>query len=115
MENYFFESKKSDNFIELYKDTEGTIWIEKYHIDRSEYEFILEFCKIIDNAFETIKSRGGKVHSQYVSREDWNDLLKNDDRWELIKECDDEINFISCDINDAPKCIIDAFLGNDNL
>jgi hypothetical protein len=115
MEKYFFESKKSDNFIELRKDNEGNIWIEKYYIDKREYDYILEFCQIINNAFETIKNRGGKMHSQYVSRDDWNNFLKNDDRWELIQECDDEINYISCDIDVASKCIIDAFLGEEKI
>jgi hypothetical protein len=115
MEKYFFESKKSDSFIELKKDIYETIWIDKYYIDESAYEYILEFCEIINNAFETTKNRGGKFHSQFISRDDWNNFLKNDDRWELVKECENEINLISCDIDDAAKCIIDAFLGDTNF
>jgi len=112
MENYFFESKKSDNFIELFKDADENIWIKKYHIDKSNYDSTLEFCKIIDNAFDTIKSRGGKMHSQYVDKNDWYDFLRKDDRWDLVKKCDDEIYHISCDIDDAPQCILEAFMND---
>lgn len=114
-ENYFFESKKSDNFIELRKEIDGNIWIEKYHIDRSEYDNILEFCEMINNAFETIKNRGGKYHSQYVNRDDWDNFLKSDERWDLVEKFENDINFISCDIDDASKCIIRAFLGEESV
>jgi hypothetical protein len=111
MEEYFFESKKSDNFIKLLKDKDNIIWIEKYNVDNTTYDFILEFCEMIKNAFQTAKNRGGEMHSQFVSKLDWENYLVNDDRWDLLTESDDEIMHIQCDIDDAPLCIIESFLG----
>jgi hypothetical protein len=112
-QKYFFESKNSDNYLELFKDNNNSVWVDKMHIDSSKYDFILEFCTMINNAFQSAKDKGAINHHQYVSIDDWDEYLKNDDRWDIVKECENNIYLIMCDIDDAPKCIIDAFLKNE--
>lgn len=107
-EKYFFESSKTDSYVELYREGKF-VWIEKYYLDTCEEDNIKEFYDILVKAFDTAKKRGGDVHSQYVKKEDW-DRIKSDDRWDLISVCNDEINYIECDIDDAPKCIIEGFV-----
>lgn len=107
---YFYESKESENIIRLIKDKENIVWIDNYYIDKSKYEYIIEFCKMLTNAFNEIKEKGGEFHSQYVDKIEWETHLKNDDRWDLI-EIKDDIVHIQCDINEAAECVIEAFLG----
>ena len=104
-EKYFLESKKTDNFVELIKDRDDNIWINKYYVDNSEYDSILEFCNILKHAFETAKQNGGKYHSQYVNKTDFKII---DDRWEIISELNN-IYHMQCSIDDAPTCVIEAF------
>ena len=113
-EKYFLESKKTDNFVELSKDKDDNVWMEKYHIDNSDYDSTLEFCNMLKNAFETAKNKGGQFHSQYVNKDAWDEFLKKDDRWDIVSECDG-VYHIQCDIDDAPMCIIEAFFDNQTF
>lgn len=118
MQRYFLESRKTDNIVELLKDENQAVWMEKYYVDKSTIESAEEFRDMLQNAFDAAKKNGGEIHSQYVHKDEWNAFLRNDDRWELIQECDEDINHIACDIDDAPGCIIKVFLDtndtNDN-
>jgi len=97
----------------MYLDSDKTVWIEKHHIDpdKNFYNFN-EFCKMIYNGFEELKKRGALSHKQYVSKTEYQEceFLSGDDRWELVND-DENVVLIECDIDDAAKCIIEAFVG----
>lgn len=103
-----FDSEKSDNFIELSKDDENIVWMEKYYIDRSTDQHIKEFCQLMIDAFKSMKMQNCYIHRQFITMNDLY-LLENDDRWEFIDQANDTF-LIECDIDDAPNCIIEAFL-----
>lgn len=107
MKEYFFESKKTDNFVKIIANNDVAEMVN-YHIDDECYENILEFCDILKCAFEKIKEDGYTNFCQYVDINEWHDNLKKDDRWEFIFE-DESCCKIMSDISDAPSCIIDGF------
>jgi hypothetical protein len=110
---FSFESKESENMIKLIKDKENIVWIDKYHIDNSSYDYIKEFWEMIVDAFQDAKEKGGEFHSQYISKDIWDGILNTDDRWDVIEKKDDLIH-IQCDIDDAAGCVIDAFTKEDD-
>jgi hypothetical protein len=109
-QNIFMYSKKTENIVELLKDENQMVWIQRYYIDNSTIESVEEFCEILKKAFEESEKIGGKIHAQYIHKNEWDIFLNKDDRWEFIEEYDDNIIHIECDINDAPDCIIKIFL-----
>jgi hypothetical protein len=114
---YFFEDKDSENLVKLFKDRDNIVWIEKYYVDKTNKDSILKFCDMLKKAFEIAQKEGGEYHSQHVNKEEWEEFLNSDERWELIEKLKDDIVHIQCDINDAAGCIIDGFIGfheNDN-
>lgn len=106
---YICESvnSKFSNYLELSIDNK-IVLIERYSVDN---DAIQEFGQILLTAFNVIKNRGGEVHGQYVTKDEWEQNLKQDDRWEIIEENNDVI-YIGCDINDAPECIIGGMMPN---
>jgi hypothetical protein len=113
MREYFFESKKTDNFVKIIAN-DNIVEIENYHIDGDSYENMLEFCDILKCAFDKAKADGFTYFCQYVDVNEWCDNLKKDDRWELINENKSYCKIMS-DISDAPSCIMNGFLINNEI
>jgi hypothetical protein len=108
---YFFEDKNSENLVKLFKDKNNVVWIKNYYVDKTNKETILIFCNMLKNAFETAQKEGGEYHSQHISREEWEEYLQTDERWELIENLENNIVHIQCDINDAVGCVMEGFMG----
>jgi hypothetical protein len=115
MPKYFFESDKSDNFLELVHDDKNNVWIEKHYVDGNSYESILEFCKMVADAFESMIEKGAEHYNQYTNKIEWENNLNKDDRWDLIQQFDNNVVLIQCDINDAAGCIIESFMEDPNI
>jgi hypothetical protein len=112
--NLVFEGKNNNNYIELYIDDDNIVWIERYYIDKSSDECIKEFCKKLCEKFDETKTKKNALfHRQYILKEEFHqfDFLQNDERWEVVGD-DNDCLLIECDIDDAPKCIIEAFIGD---
>ena len=117
MSELIMQSRITDNYIKMFLDNENSVWIENYYID-SEYvesdgfKIVEEFCKMMDEGFNELKSRGGISHKQYVPKHEVTDtFIKRDERWEIIGE-DEDTYLMECDIDDAMRCIIEGFLGS---
>jgi len=106
---YFFEGKNNLNYIKLIRDREK-VYLDNYYVDGEIYENILNFCELLKMGFEKAKEDGGDIFIQTVSIYEWETCLKMNDIWEKIDE-DGDLVIISCDTNDAPKCIINGFIG----
>ncbi len=105
---YFFESKKTDNFVRIKSTNSNTIEIINYHVDNDEYNNILEFCELLKCAIEQAEKDGYEYFMQYVDKIEWHENLKKNEKWELIEENDDFCKIMCC-ISDGPQCVIDAF------
>lgn len=114
MNTYIFKGKDNKNYIKLYVDNNNVVWIDQYYIDDSNEEYIKEFCIKICEGFNEMKTKKNALtHRQYISKIEFNkyEFLQNDDRWELVDDVEEYL-LMECDINDAPKCIIEAFVGD---
>src|SRR5438552_1668016 len=99
MSNFEFRNKENDNYINMYLDSDKTVWIDKYFIDNSSADSIEMFYKTLQDAFIEMKNRSALSHKQYVATTELDELLEKDDRWELISK-DDNVALIECDIDD---------------
>jgi hypothetical protein len=109
-----FEGKNNNNYIKLCIDNDHIVWIERYYIDKSNDENIKEFCEKLCEIFNEMKiKKNASFHRQHILREEYLqlDFLQNDERWDVVNE-DNEYMLIECSIDDAPKCIIEAFIGD---
>lgn len=103
---YFLESKKTDNFVRVKSVNQNTVEIVNYYIDNDD---AIEFCELIKCALNQAEKDGYEYFIQCVDKFEWNENLKNNDMWEIIKEEEDFLT-ISCSISDAPQCILIAFI-----
>jgi hypothetical protein len=108
MSTYEYTEKISDNYLKIYVDANNIMWIHNYHVDELKGKlFAIMIKKACDNIIE---KHNCKKHMQYITHESW-EYLKNDLKWKV--ECDDDasgVKLISCDIINAPVCIIDGFM-----
>lgn len=108
---YFFESKKTDNFVRIKNYNSNTVEIINYHVDGDEYDNILEFCELLKHAIEQAEKDGYEYFMQHVDKIEWNENLKKNDKWELICEDENSCKIVCC-ISDAAECVINAFFIN---
>jgi hypothetical protein len=102
---YQFNSETSEkNYIHMI-GVENAIFIESYGIDE-EKQF--EFCKMLTEAFDEIHEKGYIVHRQYINKSDLK-FIAHIEEWRVIEDEGNEL-LIECDIQDAPKCIIEGFM-----
>lgn len=108
MPTYEYSEKVSNNYIKLFVDEKNIAWIHKYFIDSENYKL---FAVMLKNAFlEAASKHNCDKYMQYVAYDDWK-YLKDNDLWKI--EFDDDnafVKLISCDIDNAPVCIMSGFL-----
>ena len=100
-----FTQKHSDNVI-LFSKLGKTAYIDNYYVQPENGK---SFVILLKSSFATMKKNGCNYYSQTISREDWENYLKDNDEWKIIKEYED-IMTIACDIDAASECIVDGFL-----
>ena len=96
----------SKNRIEFRYD--GDIVLCEYtYID---YEYYKSYFLLLKTGIDESIKRGYKYFSQLVTIEDYNNCLKDDDRW-IIKNTDNLLNtyIIQCNLTDALECICRGF------
>jgi hypothetical protein len=100
-----FTEKHSDNVIHFSKSGK-TALIDSYFVDPEHGK---SFVILLKSSFATMKKNGCNYYSQTVSREDWENYLKYNNEWKIIKQYED-IMTIACSIESAPECIVDGFI-----
>lgn len=107
MQKYFYESEVSDNFVLLLKNNDRA-YLVKYYIDTDKSENIPEFYLMLKRSLEKVKNDGILYFYQNVDKNEWENNLINNEKWEISEKYDNYYE-IFCDINDACDCIIDGF------
>lgn len=116
MSKHFFRCEESSGFVELSIDSENNIWLTRYYIepdtdsDSDNGDKHIDFVKTLKNAFDKlILDYDCTYHVQYVEKQEWLSHLKEDDRWDIVRD-EDDVVLIKCCANDAAACIIENFL-----
>jgi hypothetical protein len=115
-------SDNNSSYIVAYVDEDNVTWIEKYYIDETatnedEYKYTLEeFSDMMIRCFSEAKKKGSEIYRQCITRHEYEsiDFLKNDDRWDYIEK-NEHYCVMECDIDDAAKCVIEAFMNKSLL
>lgn len=107
---YKFNDGATNNIIIMEKNV-NNVWINSHYIDPDNCKL---FILLLKNAFDTIKESGCTKYQQLVLKDDWNNLLKNNKEWKIIKK-NDETLLIECNIDIAAILITDGFLINNNI
>ena len=106
IERFDFRCRVSKNVIEYkcYKK-EKEAHIEYNNIDPKIYK---SYFVILRTSIDNLSRKGYQKIVQTVTEDDWNNYLKNDNKWKIkntIKRSDINLYIIECDINDAINCI----------
>lgn len=101
-----FQCPISKNRIEL-SLINDTVNCEYNYID---YEFYKAYFLLLKTAIEKTINDGYQKFNQLVTKDDYNNCLKNNDKWKIIGQ-DDILNTftIQCNLNDALECILSGF------
>ena len=109
---YCVDDDLTTNYIE-YEYQDNLCWIKMYYVDPDNPKF---FIILLKENFSKMKEFGCTKYQQYVSKDDWDNILCSNDKWKKIK-FDEILNayLIECDIDYATENIVDGFLfKNDN-
>jgi hypothetical protein len=96
----------SKNRIELRYDGEKVL-CEYTNID---YEYYKSYFLLLKMGIDESIQKGYKYFSQLVTIEDYNNCLKDDDRW-IITKTDNLLNtyIIECNLTNALECVCRGF------
>ncbi len=92
----------SNNYIEFLKFDDNSMIIKDIYID---YEYPKLFFLVIKLAVEQLHEKKINKIYQWVSKYDWENILKNT-KWKLHKEEEDYL--IVCDTNEFLDCILES-------
>lgn len=93
----------SDNFIEFLQFDDNSMIIKNINID---YNYPKLFFLVLKLAIEQLQQKNISKIYQWVSEDDWINILKNT-KWKLYKE-EDNNNLIVCDTNELLDCMLDS-------
>jgi len=100
-----FTEKLTTNIINFSKSGKIAL-IDDYYVDPENGK---SFVILLKSSFATMKKNGCIAYRQTVSTHDWENFLRNDTNWKIIKQYEDIVT-IECDIDSAPECIIGGFI-----
>lgn len=102
----------------IFKSQIGNIQIE-YKIDNSnalmyhiyyEPQYIKNFILTLKNSIDDLKTSGIKKVLQKVSKTDWDQYLKKEEKWSILEYNKDfGLYTIECDIENIFTCIMHGF------
>lgn len=107
MTTYTFQDNLSKNLI-VCKPDPPTLWIENYFIDEDNPKL---FVALLQTTLRSYLDQGLTIFKQWVSDIDWNTFLHKIPFWRIVYlDPINQVRLIECDLIDAPKALIEAFL-----
>ncbi len=106
MEEYTYKCVVSDNMIKIrYNEDINIVHIEAYNIDNSMSKmFLILFRQFMDDIIES-----GYEYISINVHKDEIDIIKNNDKWEIIKE-EETTTIVKCEIKNSIECIIEPLI-----
>lgn len=106
MEEVTYQCSVSNNLIEFQLEKEIAYCINNY-IDE---EYLKAYFVLLRSAIQDLQNKGYKKMNQVVSEDEYNQYLKNDNRWTIIQTNQlFETIVIECDLESALECICKGF------
>jgi len=102
---FTFENEETDNII-VFKKLDNIVFIERYFINPLN---CVDFVMLIKNAFNNMEQNGCDALRQYIELNEWKKNTQIFDEWDVIEQ-DDKFILLECDIENAPICLINAFM-----
>jgi hypothetical protein len=108
---YVYCDKLTDNYIEMIIKDDCS-YIQKHYIDPDNGKL---FVSLLKEAFDDIKKKGITIYRQYVLKDEYSTIIKNVIGWTIIDDDeDDDVVILECSVDDAPLCIVQGLLFDDN-
>lgn len=105
MPTYNFFDEESENEIAI--ETNGEFcWINNYNLDSKN---VKRFVILLKHTIGKAKNFKCTKFKQVVNGYEWENFLKEDKRWKVINQVNNNVFEISCSIDDAPICIMCGF------
>ena len=105
MPTYDFFDEETENEVTIETNDEFC-WINHYNLDSKN---VKRFVILLKHATSKAKNSKCTKFKQLVNGYEWETFLKEDKRWNVMNQVDNNVFEISCSIDDAPICIMRGF------
>ena len=106
MEEVTYQCPISDNRIEFQLEKE-TAYCTNNYIDEKYFK---AYFLLLRSTIQDLQDKGYKKMNQVVSKDEYNQYLKNDNRWTVVKTNQlFETIVIECELESALECICKGF------